>query len=248
MIRVMIIDDEQHCRDRILALLKPYGGKVEPLCCGTVAQALKDIDAFRPEMVFLDVQLHDKSGFDVLSATAHCDFALIFTTAFDQYAIQAFKFSAIDYLLKPIDRDGFDRAMEKAFDKVEQAQLTERIDLMLSQLSTPALPKKISIPTRDGFIFLPVADILRCKADVNYTHLYTFEGNKITACKTLKHFDGILQPEGFFRIHSSHLINLCHVKSYIKSGYVTLVDNTRLEVAVRRKEAFLKACNGFLKG
>ncbi|WP_192350546.1 LytTR family DNA-binding domain-containing protein [Algoriphagus sp. Y33] len=246
MITIAIIDDEQHCIDRVTAFLEPYGNQIRRLCFYTADEAVKGIDSLCPDIVFLDVQLYDKTGFDVLSAISFTDFCLIFTTAYEQYAIDAFKFSAIDYLLKPIDREDFDKAMRKAIKKVEQAQLNERINVLLGHLSPANIPKKIGIPSREGFSFLDISEIVRCEANVNYTELFTKDGKKHTVSKTLKHFEEILTTYGFFRIHNSHLINLSYVKGYAKSGYVTLIDNLKLEISVRRKDAFIKACNGFL--
>ena len=242
MITAAIIDDEQHSTDRILTLLEPYAGKIKTICFATAEEAIQGIETLRPDIVFLDVQLHDKTGFDVLSGIAHHNFSLIFTTAYEQYAIKAFKFSAIDYLLKPIDANDFKNALQKALDKVKQNQLDERIGVLLSHLSTESPVRKISIPTKDGYSFLNISDIARCEADVNYTHIFTLGGIKYTISKPLKYFEGLLTVHGFFRIHNSHLINLNYVKAYAKSGYVTLLDNTKLDVSVRKREALVKAC------
>lgn len=240
MIKIAVIDDEQHCRDRILALLEPYKGKILVECFSAADEAIKGIDSLHPDIVFLDVHLHDKTGFDVLSTVSQREFCLIFITAYDQYAIEAFKFSAIDYLLKPIDVEDFENALKKGFEKVEEAYLSERINILMSHLSTNNLPKRISIPTFDGYTFLDIPDIVRCQADINYTHVFTSSGKKHTVSKPLKHFEGLLSAYGFFRIHNSHLINLSYVKGYAKSGYVILSDNSSLEVSVRRREAVLK--------
>jgi two-component system LytT family response regulator len=245
MLTVAIIDDEQHCTDRLLTLLEPYSGNIKTVCFNTADEAMQGMDTLKPDVVFLDVQLHDKTGFDVLSGITHRDFSLIFTTAYEQYAIKAFKFSAIDYLLKPIDANDFQNALQKAFDKATQHQIGERISMLLSHLSTESLVSKISIPTKDGYSFLNISDIVRCEADVNYTHLFTMDEMKYTVSKPLKHFEGLLANHGFFRIHNSHLINLSYLKAYAKSGYVTLHDNTQFDVSIRKREALVKACKKF---
>lgn len=242
MITAAIIDDEQHSTDRILTLLEPYSGKIKTACFTTADEAIQEIETLRPDIVFLDVHLHDKTGFDVLSGTAHHNFSLIFITAYEQYAIKAFRFSAIDYLLKPIDANDFKNALQKALDKVKQNQLEERIDVLLSHLSGGNSVRKISIPTKDGYSFLNISDIARCEADVNYTHIFTLGGIKYTISKPLKYFEGLLTVHGFFRVHNSHLINLNYVKAYAKSGYVTLLDNTKFDVSIRKREALVKAC------
>lgn len=239
---VAIIDDEQHCIDHLAHLLEPYGEQLEIVSFSTMDEAVKGVDTIRPDIVFLDVQLHDKTGFDVLSSVAHRDFSLIFMTAYEKYAIEAFKFSAIAYLLKPVDREDFEFALQKAFDKAEQAQLHDRINVLLSHISRENSPKRISVPHKEGYVFLMVADIIRCQADVNYTHIFTSDGKKYTASKTLKHFEQLLSAHHFFRIHNSHLINLDYVASYHKNGYAILSDGTKLEVSTRRREAFIRAC------
>ena len=240
MMTIAVIDDEPHCADRILSLLEPYAGKVKMTCFGTADEAVNGIDTLRPDIVFLDVRLHGKTGFDVLRAITYRDFSLIFTTAYERYAIEAFKFSAIDYLLKPIDAGDFENAIQKAFKKAEQDLLNERIGELLSYLSTESLPKRISLPSQTGYSIVNISDITRCEADINYTHIFTSDGKKETVSRPLKHYEGLLTGHGFFRIHNSHLINLSYVKAYAKSGYVTLLDGTRLEVSVRKKEAFVK--------
>lgn len=237
---IVIIDDEQHCTDRILFLLQSYIPQSHITCFTTADEAIKGIEEQHPDIVFLDVQLNGKTGFDVLSAVSYRNFNLIFTTAYEQYAIRAFKLSAIDYLLKPVDQEDLENAMQKALKKMEQEQLYERIDVLLSHLSADNLPQKISIPSKEGYTFLDIAAIIRCEADVNYTHIFLSDGKKYTVSKSLKYFEELLSPQNFFRVHNSHLINTAYVKTYDRSGFVTLSDHTRLEVSVRRKEEFFK--------
>lgn len=237
---IVIIDDEQHCVDRILFLLRSYGPHIQVTCFSTVDEAVKGIEEHRPDIVFLDVHLNEKSGFDVLSAVSYRNFNLIFTTAYEQYAIRAFKLSAVDYLLKPVDQEDFENAMQKAQKKIEQEQLYGRIDVLLSHLSEEHLPQKISIPSKEGYTFLNIADIIRCEAEVNYTHIFSSDGKKYTVSRSLKYFEELLSQQNFFRIHNSHLINIAYVKTYGRAGYVTLSDHTKLEVSIRRKDEFFK--------
>lgn len=239
---VAIIDDEQHCIDRLMHLLEPHSDHVEIVSYSTVEEGIKGVDGLRPDVVFLDVQLHDKTGFDVLSSVTHRNFSLIFTTAYEKYAIEAFKFSAIAYLLKPVDREDFEYALQKALDRAEQVQLQDRINVLLSHISRENSPKRISVPHKEGYVFLTVSEIMRCQADVNYTHIFTSDGKRYTASKTLKHFEQLLDGHQFFRTHNSHLINLGFVASYHKNGYAVLSDGTKIEVSTRRRDAFVKAC------
>ena len=171
----------------------------------------------------------------------------MFTTAYERYAIDAFKFSAIDYLLKPIASEDFENTLQKIFKKAEHTKLNEKLAVLLANLSTENVSKKISIPTHDGHEFLSISDIIRCQSNVNYTHIFSKDQKKYTVSKTLKYFEDLLSDYGFFRVHNSHLINMSYIKAYSKNGYVTLTDNNKLEVSVRRKEAFIKACHWILK-
>jgi len=209
----------------------------------SVNGALIGIKELKPDLVFLDVQLHEQTGFDLLEQIPNIDFEVIFTTAYDNYAIKAFKFSALDYLLKPIDPDDLLQAVNK-FQKVsQQHDLSEKFNTLFHNLkNTNGTSKKITVPTSKGLMFLTVNDIIRCEADVNYTTIYLKDKQQLMVAKTLKDFDDLLADHQFFRIHNSHLINLDYIKSYHKGkgGYVTMTDNTSLEVSSRRKDLFMK--------
>ncbi|MEN3322355.1 LytTR family DNA-binding domain-containing protein [Mariniflexile soesokkakense] len=244
MIKAIIIDDEQHCIDRVEKLLKPFEDSISLIGkFSTVNSGIKAIDNLNPDVVFLDVQIHEKTGFDVLMEVNHHAFEVIFTTAFETFAVQAFKFSAVDYLLKPIDEDDFNLAIKKLNSKIESKDFTKKVNALLSNVSKSDGQKKITIPTIDGLEFLEVSDIIRCEADVNYTNIFTKDSKKIMVSKTLKSFEALLANCNFFRVHNSHLINLDYIKKYTKGkgGYVTLIDNSVIEVSTRRKEDFLKA-------
>ncbi len=240
--RALIIDDEQHCIDRVEELLEPFRERIA--CVGTaksLENAITLTKELSPDLVFLDVQIKDKTGFDFLQALLPIDFDVIFTTAYEKYAIQAFKFSAVDFLLKPIATDDFKIALQKFETKSAAKHLEQKIDVLLYNLRNQNAVKKITIPTMEGFEFLEITDILRCQSDVNYTEIHLKNGRKLTVSKTLKSFEELLEPEQFFRIHNSHLINLREVKKYTKGkgGFVTMNDNTHIDVSTRRKEEFL---------
>lgn len=244
MITAIIIDDEQHGVDRVEKLLEPYGDSIALIShFSTVDSGIKGIKTLNPDVVFLDVQIHDKTGFDVLKAVDHHTFEVIFTTAFETFAVQAFKFSAVDYLLKPIDEDDFKLAINKLNSKIEAKDFSKKVNALLSNISKSDGQKKITIPTIDGLEFLEVSNIIRCEADVNYTTIFTNDSKKIMVSKTLKSFEALLVNCNFFRVHNSHLINLDYIKKYTKGkgGYVTLADNSTIEVSTRRKDDFLKA-------
>lgn len=245
MIRAIIIDDEPHCTQRLADLLDRYC-KQSVWVAGTfdnVDDAVAGLAALKPELVFLDIQLHEQTGFDLLGRLPQIDFEVIFTTAYDNYAIQAFKFSAVDYLLKPIDPDDLLQAIVRLQKILDQRQLTEKFNTLLHNLkTTDNTYKKITVATNKGLLFLQVSDITRCQSDVNYTTIYLKDKQQIVVAKTLKDFEDMLTDHNFFRIHNSHLINMDCIKSYHKGkgGYVTLNDNTSLEVSTRRRDLFLK--------
>lgn len=244
MIKAIIIDDEQHCIDRIKALLKPYGDTIAIVGNYlTVETGIQGIGSLCPDVVFLDVQIREQTGFDVLKGVHETTFEVIFTTAFEKYAVQAFRFGAIDYLLKPIDEDDFKLALDKLNQKIQAKDFSKKVKVLLDNISKNDVQKKITIPTLEGLEFLEVANIIRCEADINYTIIHTKDGRKMMVSKTLKSFEALLVNCKFFRVHNSHLINLDYIKKYTKGkgGYVTLIDNSTIEVSIRRKDEFLKA-------
>ncbi len=244
MIKALIIDDEKHCIDRLNHLLLPHKNLVEIIgASGTVQEGEELILLTRPDLVFLDVQMKEKTGFDLLRSLPEINFAVIFTTAFEKFALQAIKFSAIDYLLKPIDADDLNVALIKLKNEVSKKMTADKIDILLQNtLHNNASPKKLVVPTVNGFEFLDIANILRCQSDINYTTIYLTDKHKLVVAKTLKEFEEMLSDYSFFRVHNSHLINLAYIKSYNKGkgGSVILNDGTEIEVSVRRKEDFLK--------
>jgi len=245
MIRAVIVDDEQHCISRLTDLLNRHCKQTVTIAgaFGSVDEAITGIINLKPDLVFLDIQLHEQTGFDMLAQLPHIDFEVIFTTAYDNYAIQAFKFSAVDYLLKPIDPDDLVQAVNKLQKILDQQQLTEKFSALFHNLKTADnTSKKITVATNKGLLFLQISDIVRCEADVNYTTIFLKDKQQIMVAKTLKEFEDMLSDHNFFRIHNSHLINMDYIKSYHKGkgGYVTLADNTSLEVSTRRRDLFLK--------
>jgi len=245
MIRAIIVDDEQHCINRLAGLLAAHCKQTVEVAGAfiNVNEALTGIGIINPDLVFLDIQLNESTGFDLLSQLPQINFEVIFTTAYDNYAIKAFKFSALDYLLKPIDTEDLLQAINK-FQKIQQQhEVTEKFNTLFHNLKNQAgASKKITVATSKGLEFLLISDIIRCEADVNYTTIYLKNKQQLMVAKTLKDFDELLSDHQFFRIHNSHLINLDYIKSYHKGkgGYVTLTDNTSLEVSTRRKDLFLK--------
>jgi len=243
MIKALIIDDEQHCIDRLSGLLeKNHRDTIELLgSAASVKDGIKLIKELQPGLIFLDVQIHDRTGFDLLRESGNINFKVIFTTAYDKFAIQAIKFSAIGYLLKPIDEDDLTEALNKLGSNSidDMRAMTKVIEHNINSLSKK---KKITIATGNELIFLDIDEIIRCHSDINYTTIFKNDKQKILVAKTLKEFEELLTEHDFFRIHNSDLINLAYIKSYNKGkgGSVILNDGTELEVSTRRKEEFLK--------
>lgn len=245
MIKAIIIDDEQHCIDRLKGLIEnTYAGAINVMgTYSSVNDGVQAINELQPGLLFLDVQIHEQTGFDLLKKVTNINFEIIFTTAYEKYALQAIKFSAIDYLLKPVDAEDLKLAVEKLNKKIAGNEMAGKIDVLFHNLKNiQGATKRISVPTINGFSFLHVSDIIRCQSDINYTTIYLKDKQKITVAKTLKEFEELLTEYNFFRVHNSHLINLAYLKSYNKGkgGSVSMTDNSEIEVSTRRKDEFLK--------
>lgn len=243
MFKALIIDDEQHCIDRLSQLLNSQNKIVDSnLYCHDIPEALKILGEKPIDVVFLDVQLQNETGFDLLKKLAsNITFEVIFTTAYDKYAVEAFKYAALDYLLKPIDEVDLKRALNKLKSKQTLLQANQKVETLLHNLNKKNTDKIISLTNAEGMHLIKVNDIIRCNADDNYTHVYFNPNKKITIAKTLKYFETLLYTYPFFRTHQSHLVNLLYIKKFMpKKRIIVLSDTTEIEVSVRKKEALLK--------
>lgn len=241
-LKVVIVDDEKASADRLFNLLYAHKEAISVAgVFGTLETALEGIKEENPEAVFLDVHLHDKTGFDLLSRLETVDFEVIFTTAHDRYAVEAFKFSAIDYLLKPVDPEELAVSIKRLQERRQSKNLGARVETLFYNLSEKE-NKTIAVPTQEGLVFLKINSIIRCHSDANYTRIHVKEGSLLVVAKTLKQFEELLANRGFFRVHHSSLVNLSLIRKYLKGkgGVVVMADNSEIEVSVRRKEAFLK--------
>lgn len=237
---VTIIEDEalsyELLRD-LLAQVAPEWEVEGP--CTTIRQAIEQIRKHRPQLVFLDVELADGSGFDVLKALEPIDFDVIVTTSHDKYAIQAIKHRALDYLLKPFQREELLSAISK---------VVQRIKIEPEKLMKPpaATLHKLALPTSDGLVFIELEEIIRLESERNYTDFYLTGNRKLVVTRSLKEYEELLTPLGFFRIHHSHIVNLNQITRYVRGegGYVTLSDGSSVDVSRRRKEEFLSLLTG----
>jgi two-component system LytT family response regulator len=242
MIRSIIVDDELKSRESLKILLEDFCENVEVLAlCQNVAEGIDAIKAHKPDVVFLDIQMQRETGFDLLTRIKPIDFEVVFTTAYSEFAIKAFKFSAIDYLLKPIDIEELKKALYKVEKKVN-GSITERLQHLIQNLKPGSSQNfKLALPTSDGLIFVKIEDIVYCEASSNYTEIYSSDGKKHVVSRTLKEYEDLLSEHNFFRIHNSHLINLGCLKKYVRGegGYVIMNNDVSLDVSKRKKEAFL---------
>ncbi|MFN8253486.1 MAG: LytTR family DNA-binding domain-containing protein [Ferruginibacter sp.] len=244
MITAIIIDDEAKGRLALHKKLTVYCPQVNIIAeAGNGLEALLLIQHHKPQLVFLDIEMPKMNGFEMLNALAEKNFHVIFTTAYDQYAIKAIKYAAFDYLLKPIDIEELKTAVEKAEQK-RAHQTNSQVELLQQNMQHPKKQlNKLAIPTLEGLLFFDINDIVHLEANSNYTFIHFSGEPKITASKTLKEFEDILPEDIFFRTHHSHIINLNYIKRYIKGdgGQIELQNGNYAEVSRRKKEEFMKA-------
>jgi two-component system LytT family response regulator len=243
MTRSIIVDDEFKSSENLKKMLETYCQNVEVAAlCQNVAQGIEAVEKFHPDVVFLDIQMQRETGFDLLTKLKDIDFEVIFTTAHSEYAIKAIKFSAIDYLLKPIDVEELRAAVAKVESK-QNGNITERLEHLLKNIKSGTSENfKLALPTSEGLTFIKTNEILYCKASGNYTEIFMTDGKKHLVSRQLKEYDDLLSGHDFFRIHHSFLININYIKNYVRGegGYVVMNDNASLDVSRRKKDAFLE--------
>ncbi len=240
MITALIVDDEKKNRDSLRKLLKENCPHVNVVGeAGSAEEAVGLFKQHHPNLVFLDVEMPNGNGFDLLRQLNEFNFKVIFVTAHAHYALKAIKFSAIDYLLKPIDVDDLIAAVKKAEDEIHFNHRNHN-DKLLYNLE-PGTIHKLAIPIKDGIAFLAPDEIIRLEADGNYTHIFS-SGHKFTATKNIKEYESLLLEFNFFRSHNSHLINLNHVKQFnrVDGYFVQMDDGSVAEISRRKKEEFFE--------
>lgn len=239
----IIVDDESRNRDLLKMLLERNCPEVEILALASNGEeGIQLIENLNPDLVFLDIEMPGMNGFEMLSLLPDSSFRVVFVTSHHHYAIKAIKFSAIDYLLKPIDVSELKSAVGKVLDDTETRKGSDSYEQFLHQVKNPQIDfTKIGIPTREGILFVEISDIIRCESDTNYTWFYMQDSSKILASKTLKEYETLLQEHLFYRIHKSHLINLKHLNRYVRGegGSVIMSNGNEVEVSRRSKEGFL---------
>jgi two-component system LytT family response regulator len=246
MIRAVIIDDEKLARDVIANYLREFCPDVEVVAqASSVKTALEAIQKTSPDLIFLDIEMPDGNGFDLLNLFEKIDFRIIFITAYSEYAIRAFRFSALDYLLKPVKIDELIDAVARVRSAESRGISTEIISTLLSNLKSSS-PKQsnLIIPNLKGFEVLKVNEIIMCQAD-GYCTNFHLEGNrKVVSSKNLKHFDGLLEDQNFMRVHHSYMVNLDHVTGYTRQGEILLSDGLKAYLGDSYKAEFTKRFTG----
>ena len=245
-ITALIVDDEFQSRNYLSKLMLQSVPHVKLI--GQAAnsdEAFTSINELNPDIVFLDIMLKNDTGFDLLQKFSEINFEIIFTTAFNEFAIKAFKFNALDYLLKPIDREELIIAIERAKKRIleQHKPVPGQMENLFESIKGQHLVQnKIAIPTADGFEIMDLGDILYCQSNSSYTHFYLSNKRKLTSSYPLRQYDEMLTEKNFFRAHKSFLVNLSHIKQYRKGegGTVVMTDGQEIEVSRRNKEAFIK--------
>ena len=244
MIKAILIDDDQNLREGMKGLLERFAPNIKIIGeADSVATGIEVMDTLKPQVVFLDIQLNDGTGFDILEQLAAKNGAIksniVFITAHEQYAIKAFRFSALDFLLKPVDPDELQKVIVKIESVLEKTNDYAHIDLLLENIRKKVDNfKRIALSTSDGIHLFEISDIIRCESEDNYTKFYIKNSKPVMISKTLKEYEELLTEHGFERIHQSHLINLNYLKSYIKKdgGYVIMADESHLPISQRKRE------------
>ena len=243
--KAILIDDEISNLENLQALLKKHCPQVTIMASAqNVVDAVGAIEKHLPHLVFLDIQMGEQTGFDVLALLPQRNFEVIFVTAYDQYGIQAVKFAALDYLLKPIDIEELISAVNKAEQKLAAQTQTAQLDFLLQQLKKQETSgSKIALPMQSEIRYIPLTEIKRCEADNTYTFFFLANGEKILVSKSLKEYADLLKPNGFLRTHQSHLVNPGFVKSWLKEdgGILLLTSGEKIPISKPNKEAVKQA-------
>ena len=228
-----------HCRKTLTILLKEYCPVVQLIeQCSDAETGIKAIKERKPDLVFLDIEMPNMNGFEMLEKLPEINFEIIFTTGYDQYAIKAFHFSALDYLLKPVERVELQRAVQKVSQRLH-SPLPQQMEILLQKLHQPASPvQKIALPTMEGLQMIALGSIISCASDSNYTTFLLKNKQKIIVSRPLKEIEELLEEYSFLRVHNSYLVNLNEIDKYIKGegGYLMMTDGSTIDVSRSKKK------------
>jgi two-component system, LytTR family, response regulator len=249
MLRVVIVEDEIHSRETLKGMLEEFCEGVQIVgMAADVETAVTLIKETTPDLLFLDVELQTGTGFDVLDKVGEVGFDVVFTTAFEQYAVKAIKLSSLDYLLKPIDVEELQLAVEKAKVKNDDEVQKRKLEILMSNLEPSTGKKRICLATGDSIEFINIPDILYCEANGAYTNFHLSSGTAILVSKNLKEYETILSDQNFMRVHNSFLINLAEVKKFVKSegGYILMKNNSQISISQKKRDEFFDRMTSIL--
>ena len=248
MIRTVVIEDEEHSRKMLKAMLHEHCHQLNVVAdADSVKTGLTAIAEQRPELVFLDIELQSETSFEILEQLPEINFELVFTTAFDHYALKAIKFCAIDYLLKPIDLKELQMAVAKVEKRLNREYMNKNLEVLLNNIKSSSQNNhRIALSTLEGLLFVNVRDIIYCESSGPYTHFIFKHADKIVTSKHLKEYEDLLSGYDFFRIHKSYLVNLQEIQKYIRGegGQLIMSNGAALAVSKQRKESFLHIYSG----
>jgi two-component system LytT family response regulator len=244
MINAILVDDELHCLKGLRMLLEKHCTEVRIVDeCRSAEKALQSINNYMPDLIFLDIEMPIMNGFEMLEQLSKIPFAVIFTTSYDQYAIKAIRYSALDYLLKPIDPKELIFSVQRVLTK-KDLPFIEQFDMLFKQINQKGKGfEKIAVPTIEGFELVHTDHIIRCESDNNYIHLYLTGSRKIVACRTLKEMEELLREFQYFvRVHNSYIVNMNEVSKYIRGdgGYLLMSDGSNVSISRSRRESLVK--------
>lgn len=236
----VLIDDEIHCTESLALIMEVSVPEIKVLGkFNDTSKALKFLQNNPVDLLFLDIEMPEMNGFELLSKLNRLPFDVVFVTAYDQYAIKAFTYSAISYLLKPVDGDDLRETIDRWLEKKSKSLSLNQLQLMRDLLvNTSKLKTKVALPTNDGLEFLEIQSITRCESESNYTRIYCTDNNRYLICRTLKEVEKILQENGFIRVHHSHLINPQYIRKFIRhdGGFIVMNDGQQISVSRTKKD------------
>jgi two-component system LytT family response regulator len=248
MIKAIIIDDEIVLRDLNKALLNKHFPEIAVVAvCGTVDEGVEMIDELQPELILLDIRLSDGTGFNILQQIKPYNYSVIFITAYNEFAIKAIRFSAIDYILKPVDEQEFCDAVDRAISSRSNNQLHQQVETFFNYFERKTQQRRLVLKTADTMHLVDVVDITYCRSDSNYTTFFFHNREKILVTRVMKEYEDLLAEYGFFRPHHSFLVNLQYVSKLDKTdgGFLVLKDGTELPISLRRKRKLIQVLEQF---
>lgn len=248
MIKAVIVDDELNCVEMLEWLLKTYCPIVQIVAlCTSGEKGIEAINKHNPDVVFLDIEMPKMNGFDMLEKFENLNFDVVFTTAYNKFAIKAFRYSALNYLLKPVDPEDLQATIKKLQEK-KSAVGKDQLNLLLENMKNLSSPvQRIALSTGDGLIFVNTSEIMYCQAESNYTNVVLTNKHKILVAKTLKDIDETLSGKDFFRVHNSFLININQIRKFVRGdgGYILMNDDTQITIARSKREEFFEMFSKF---